>query len=142
MKVVLDSNVLLAAFGTKGTCEAVLAATLAAHELIISEPRSCGTWRSSGLLRLRQHRRWPICFGNVRAWCSRQSCRSEAAETRTTLLSWAQRWRATRRSLLQAIATCSTSGASAIQGFCGRGTFWTCFATEYDCLHSCCRTGE
>lgn len=37
MRVVLDTNVLLAAFATHGLCEAVLEQTLAAHELVISE---------------------------------------------------------------------------------------------------------
>lgn len=38
MKVVLDSNVLLAAFTTRGMCEAVLAVCLDAHRLFISQP--------------------------------------------------------------------------------------------------------
>ena len=37
MRVVLDSNVLLAAFGTRGLCEAVTAACLESHEVIVSE---------------------------------------------------------------------------------------------------------
>jgi len=35
--VVLDTNVLLAAFATHGLCEAVLEQTLAAHRLVLSE---------------------------------------------------------------------------------------------------------
>ncbi len=38
MKVVLDSNVLLAAFGTRGLCEALLEACLAEHVLCVSVP--------------------------------------------------------------------------------------------------------
>jgi putative PIN family toxin of toxin-antitoxin system len=38
VKVVLDSNVLLAAFGTRGLCEALLEVCLAEHELYISNP--------------------------------------------------------------------------------------------------------
>ena len=37
MKVVLDSNVLLAAYGTRGLCEALLDVCLDSHELILSE---------------------------------------------------------------------------------------------------------
>ena len=37
MKVVLDTNVLLAAFATRGLCEAVFEACLAPHEIVISE---------------------------------------------------------------------------------------------------------
>jgi len=37
VKVVLDTNVLLAAFATRGLCEAVLAACLASHEIVLSE---------------------------------------------------------------------------------------------------------
>jgi putative PIN family toxin of toxin-antitoxin system len=37
MRVVLDTNVLLAAFGTRGLCESVLEVCLAGHELIVSE---------------------------------------------------------------------------------------------------------
>lgn len=37
MKVVLDTNVLLAAFATRGLCEAVLAVCLASHDLVLSE---------------------------------------------------------------------------------------------------------
>ena len=37
MKVVLDTNVLLAAFATRGLCEAVFEACLASHEIILSE---------------------------------------------------------------------------------------------------------
>jgi putative PIN family toxin of toxin-antitoxin system len=36
--VVLDTNVLLAAFATRGLCEAVLAVCLDAHQIILSEP--------------------------------------------------------------------------------------------------------
>ena len=35
--MVLDTNVLLAAFATHGLCEAVLEQTLAAHQLVLSE---------------------------------------------------------------------------------------------------------
>ena len=38
MKVVLDTNVLLAAFGTRGLCEALLTACLKSHEVILSKP--------------------------------------------------------------------------------------------------------
>jgi putative PIN family toxin of toxin-antitoxin system len=38
VKVVLDSNVLLAALGTRGLCEALLEACLAEHEPYISNP--------------------------------------------------------------------------------------------------------
>lgn len=38
MKVVLDTNVLLAAFGTRGLCEALMAIVLERHELFFSEP--------------------------------------------------------------------------------------------------------
>ena len=37
MKVVLDTNVLVAAFAARGLCEAVLAACLASHEVVLSE---------------------------------------------------------------------------------------------------------
>ena len=37
MKVVLDSNVLLAAFATRGLCEAVMAVCLDRHEIVLSE---------------------------------------------------------------------------------------------------------
>jgi putative PIN family toxin of toxin-antitoxin system len=37
VKVVLDTNVLLAAFATRGLCEAVFAACLASHEIVLSE---------------------------------------------------------------------------------------------------------
>jgi putative PIN family toxin of toxin-antitoxin system len=37
LRVVLDTNELLAAFATHGLCEAVLEQTLAAHELVLSE---------------------------------------------------------------------------------------------------------
>ena len=37
MKVVLDTNVLVAAFATRGLCEAVFEACLASHEIILSE---------------------------------------------------------------------------------------------------------
>jgi putative PIN family toxin of toxin-antitoxin system len=37
VKVVLDTNVLLAAFATRGLCEAVLEACLASHEIVVSE---------------------------------------------------------------------------------------------------------
>jgi putative PIN family toxin of toxin-antitoxin system len=38
VKVVLDANVLLAGFATRGLCEAVLEACVGSHEIIISEP--------------------------------------------------------------------------------------------------------
>ena len=38
MKVVLDTNVLLAAFATRGLCEAVLHVCLLGHDLVLSEP--------------------------------------------------------------------------------------------------------
>ena len=38
MKVVLDTNVLVAAFATRGLCEAVLEVCLAGHDLVLSEP--------------------------------------------------------------------------------------------------------
>lgn len=38
MKVVLDTNVLLAAVATRGLCEAVFETCLAAHEIVLSEP--------------------------------------------------------------------------------------------------------
>ena len=38
MRVVLDSNVILAAFATHGLCEAVYAACLLEHDLFISTP--------------------------------------------------------------------------------------------------------
>ena len=37
MKVVLDTNVLLAALATRGLCEAVFEACLASHEIVLSE---------------------------------------------------------------------------------------------------------
>ena len=37
MKVVLDTNVLLAAFATRGLCEAVFEACLASHEIVLSD---------------------------------------------------------------------------------------------------------
>ena len=37
MKVVLDTNVLVAAFATRGLCEAVLVACLGSHEVVLSE---------------------------------------------------------------------------------------------------------
>ena len=37
MKVVLDTNVLLAAFATRGLCEAVFEACLSSHELVLSD---------------------------------------------------------------------------------------------------------
>jgi len=37
MKVVLDTNVLLAAFGTRGLCEALLEVCLESHEIVISD---------------------------------------------------------------------------------------------------------
>lgn len=37
MKVVLDTNVLLAGFATRGLCEAVMAACLEAHDVAVSE---------------------------------------------------------------------------------------------------------
>lgn len=37
MKVVLDTNVLLAAFATRGLCEATLELCLASHEIVLSE---------------------------------------------------------------------------------------------------------
>ena len=37
MKVVHDTNVLLAAFATRGLCEAVFEACLASHEIVLSE---------------------------------------------------------------------------------------------------------
>jgi uncharacterized protein len=37
MRVVLDSNVLLAAFATRGLCEAVLTVCLNDHELVLSD---------------------------------------------------------------------------------------------------------
>jgi putative PIN family toxin of toxin-antitoxin system len=38
VKVVLDTNVLLAAFATRGLCEAVLTVCLDGHQIILSEP--------------------------------------------------------------------------------------------------------
>jgi putative PIN family toxin of toxin-antitoxin system len=38
LKVVLDSNVVLAALGTRGLCEAVFAACILNHEVVTSEP--------------------------------------------------------------------------------------------------------
>jgi uncharacterized protein len=37
VKVVLDTNVLLAAFATRGLCEAVLAVCLERHEIVLSD---------------------------------------------------------------------------------------------------------
>ena len=37
MRLVLDSNVLIAAFSTRGLCQAVLESCLGAHELVTSE---------------------------------------------------------------------------------------------------------
>jgi len=37
VKVVLDTNVLVAAFATRGLCEALFAACLASHEVVVSE---------------------------------------------------------------------------------------------------------
>jgi putative PIN family toxin of toxin-antitoxin system len=37
VKVVLDTNVLLAALATRGLCEAVLAVCLGSHEIVLSE---------------------------------------------------------------------------------------------------------
>jgi uncharacterized protein len=37
VRVVLDTNVLLAAFGTRGLCEALLDVCLEAHELVLSQ---------------------------------------------------------------------------------------------------------
>jgi putative PIN family toxin of toxin-antitoxin system len=37
MKVVLDSNVILAALGTRGLCEAVVTVCLESHQIILSE---------------------------------------------------------------------------------------------------------
>jgi predicted nucleic acid-binding protein len=37
MRVVLDSNVLVAAFGTRGLCEDVLRVCLSRHEICLSE---------------------------------------------------------------------------------------------------------
>jgi len=37
VKVVLDTNVLLAAFATRGLCEAVLDVCLASHEIVLSK---------------------------------------------------------------------------------------------------------
>jgi putative PIN family toxin of toxin-antitoxin system len=38
LKVVLDSNVILAALGTRGLCEAVMGLSLEQHEVALSEP--------------------------------------------------------------------------------------------------------
>jgi uncharacterized protein len=38
VKIVLDTNVLLAAFATRGLCEAVVAVCLQEHELVLSKP--------------------------------------------------------------------------------------------------------
>jgi len=38
VKVVLDTNVLVAAFATRGLCDAVLEVCLAGHDLVLSEP--------------------------------------------------------------------------------------------------------
>ncbi len=38
MRIVLDSNILLAALGTRGLCEALLEVCLASHELYLSTP--------------------------------------------------------------------------------------------------------
>ena len=37
MRVVLDTNVLLAAFATRGLCEAVFEACLSSHEIVLSD---------------------------------------------------------------------------------------------------------
>jgi len=37
VRVVLDTNVLLAAFATRGLCDALLEACLASHEIVLSE---------------------------------------------------------------------------------------------------------
>jgi uncharacterized protein len=37
VKVVLDTNVILSAFGTRGLCEAVMAVCLDQHEMVLSE---------------------------------------------------------------------------------------------------------
>ncbi len=37
MRIVLDTNVLLAAFGTRGLCEALLAVCLEGHDLVTSD---------------------------------------------------------------------------------------------------------
>lgn len=37
MRVVLDTNVLVAAFGARGLCEALFAACLEGHEIVVSE---------------------------------------------------------------------------------------------------------
>ena len=37
MRIVLDSNVLLAGFGTRGLCEALIAICLESHQLILSQ---------------------------------------------------------------------------------------------------------
>ena len=37
MRIVLDTNVLLAAFGTRGLCEALVAACLESHDLVTSD---------------------------------------------------------------------------------------------------------
>jgi uncharacterized protein len=37
VRIVLDTNVLLAALGTRGLCEALLTASLEAHDLFVSE---------------------------------------------------------------------------------------------------------
>jgi putative PIN family toxin of toxin-antitoxin system len=38
VKVVLDTNVLLAAFATRGLCEAIVSVCLLDHDIVISEP--------------------------------------------------------------------------------------------------------
>jgi putative PIN family toxin of toxin-antitoxin system len=38
VKVVLDTNVILAAFATRGLCEAVMTVCLDQHEIVLSEP--------------------------------------------------------------------------------------------------------
>ena len=38
MKVVLDTNVIVAGFGTRGLCEDVVRVSLSRHELFLSEP--------------------------------------------------------------------------------------------------------
>lgn len=37
MRIVLDANVLLAGFGTRGLCEALLATCLESHQLVLSQ---------------------------------------------------------------------------------------------------------
>jgi len=38
VRVVLDANVLLAGFGTRGLCEALISVCLESHQLIVSQP--------------------------------------------------------------------------------------------------------